>query len=183
MKILIFGASGSGTTTLGKELGKCLGFTHVDVDDYYWKRTEPPFQEKIPLLQRNKKLSTDFYTQEDIVLSGSMVSWGKEWETAFHLAIFIRLENSLRMKRLQKREEERYGEKLRTSSKVKRNSTAFLEWANQYENPYFEGRSLRVHEQWMELLNCDVLKVNGETKLHIIVNQVALNIKSFHRTI
>lgn len=180
MKILIFGASGSGTTTLGKELEKYLGFTHLDVDDYYWKRTEPPFQEKIPLSERNKSLSTDFYSEENIVLSGSMVSWGKEWETAFHLAIFIRLENSIRMKRLQKREEERYGEKLRTSSKVKRNSIAFLEWANQYENPNFEGRSLRVHEQWINLLSCEVIKVNGEAKLHSIVKEVALNINSCH---
>ena len=40
MKILIFGASGSGTTTLGKEIEKITDFTHLDVDDYYWKKTE-----------------------------------------------------------------------------------------------------------------------------------------------
>ncbi|BDD11489.1 hypothetical protein FUAX_39210 (plasmid) [Fulvitalea axinellae] len=42
MKILIFGASGSGTTTLGKEIAKRAKFTHLDADDYYWKPTNPP---------------------------------------------------------------------------------------------------------------------------------------------
>lgn len=29
-----------------------------------------------------------------MILSGSMFTWGKEWKTAFDLAIFIRLENN-----------------------------------------------------------------------------------------
>ena len=42
MKILIFGVSGSGATTLGRELGKLIQYVHLDSDDYYWKKTEPP---------------------------------------------------------------------------------------------------------------------------------------------
>jgi adenylate kinase family enzyme len=57
MKILVFGASGSGTTTLSKEIVKRTDFVHLDVDDYYWKKTELPFQEKIPLAERNEKLN------------------------------------------------------------------------------------------------------------------------------
>ena len=37
------GASGSGTTTLGAALGARLGWRHVDSDDLFWERTEPPF--------------------------------------------------------------------------------------------------------------------------------------------
>ena len=48
MNILIFGASGSGITTLGKELEKHTDFVHLDVDDYYWEQTLPPFLEKVP---------------------------------------------------------------------------------------------------------------------------------------
>ena len=54
MKILIFGASGSGTTTLASEIETKTGFKHLDVDDYYWKKTNPPYQEKIPLTERNE---------------------------------------------------------------------------------------------------------------------------------
>ena len=37
------GASGSGTTTLGAALGARLGCRHVDSDDLFWVKTEPPF--------------------------------------------------------------------------------------------------------------------------------------------
>jgi len=41
--IMVFGASGSGTTTLGREFAKILGFTHLDIDDYFWEKTDVPY--------------------------------------------------------------------------------------------------------------------------------------------
>jgi len=181
MKILVFGASGSGTTTLGNEIEKNADFKHLDVDDYYWKKTITPFQEKIPLTERNKNLKSDFKKNENIIVSGSMVSWGKEWETAFDLAIFIRLENKVRMERLKRRETERYGEKLLTDKKIHQNSIAFLEWANQYENPNFSGRTLKVHNKWTELLSCKVLRSNGETELKKNVEFIMNEIKNYRQ--
>ncbi|WP_106793358.1 AAA family ATPase [Aquimarina sp. Aq78] len=177
MKLLIFGASGSGTTTLGNEIKKRTDFKHLDVDDYYWKKTNPPFQEKIPLTKRNENLKVDFNNFTNVVVSGSMVSWGKEWESAFDLAIFIRLENTARMERLKIRETERYGEKLQTDKKIQQNSKAFLEWANQYENPNFDGRSLKVHNNWIEMLDCKILRLNGEVELNYNVEKVLTEIK------
>ncbi|MGB5819794.1 MAG: AAA family ATPase [Saonia sp.] len=165
MKILIFGASGSGTTTLGKEIEKRTAFVHLDVDDYYWEKTEPPFQKKVPLRTRNKNLKADFDKNQNVIISGSMVSWGHEWETSFDLAIFVHLNSDKRMERLKRREIERYGEKLSTSKKTQRNSKAFLEWASQYENSFFNGRSLKVHNDWIELLDCRVLRIDGEMEL------------------
>jgi adenylate kinase family enzyme len=183
MKILLFGASGSGTTTLGNEIEKRTGFKHLDVDDYYWKKTNPPFQEKIPLTERNENLKLDFKKFDKVVVSGSMVSWGKEWETAFELAVFIRLENSERMKRLKKREAEHYGEKLLTNEKIQRNSNEFLEWANQYENPNFKGRSLKIHNDWMEMLDCKVIRLNGETELSKNVEIILNETKTFYNNV
>tara|TARA_R110001592_G_scaffold127930_1_gene339922 strand:+ start:3107 stop:3667 length:561 start_codon:yes stop_codon:yes gene_type:complete len=177
MKVLIFGASGSGTTTLGKEIEKNTDFIHLDVDDYYWKKTEPPFQEKIALSERNENLKTDFEKYENIIISGSMVSWGKEWETLFDLVIFIRLKDKIRIERLQKREIERYGRKLLTDKKTHEDSQAFLEWAKQYENPNFDGRSLQVHNDWIEFLDCKVLRIDGEGELKSKTEKILTEIK------
>lgn len=179
MKILIFGASGSGTTTLGNIIEKRADFKHLDADEYYWKKTNPPFQEKIPLTERNKNLKADFEKFENIVLSGSIVSWGKEWLKMFDLAFFVRLENTERMNRLKKRETERYGEKLLTDKKIQQNSKAFLEWANQYENPNFNGRTLKVHNEWIELLDCKVMRLNGETELNNNVETILNEIQTY----
>ncbi|NER12093.1 AAA family ATPase [Leptobacterium flavescens] len=177
MKILIFGASGSGTTTLGKEIEKATDFVHLDADDYYWKKTDPPFTEKIPLAERNEKIKSDFNKNENVVISGSMISWGREWETSFDLAIFIYLNNKVRMERLKKREFEHYGEKLYTDPVRKKNYQAFLDWANQYENPDFKGRSLKMHNDWIEKLDCKVLRIDGEIELRDKVDRVMTEIK------
>ena len=39
--IHIFGAAGSGTTTLGSKISSKLGYKHMDTDDYYWIPTKP----------------------------------------------------------------------------------------------------------------------------------------------
>lgn len=179
MKVLIFGASGSGTTTLGREIRKRTEFVHLDADDYYWRKTNPPYQEKIPLPERNERLKVDFNKNEHVIISGSLVSWGKEWETLFDLAIFIYLDNDIRMERLKKREFDRYGEKLLTDKIRQQNFNAFIEWAGEYENPAFKGRSLKVHNYWIKLLDCGVLRVDGATPLEKKVDNVISVIEKY----
>ncbi|MHA7057202.1 AAA family ATPase [Aquimarina sp. M1] len=177
MKILIFGASGSGTTTLAKQIENKIGFVHLDVDDYYWKKTAPPFQEKVPLNKRNQYLKIDVQKFDNVVVSGSLVSWGKEWESIFDLAVFIHLDNEERMSRLYKREKERYGTKLLTDKNIQKNSKAFLAWANQYENPNFEGRSLQIHLNWIALLNCTIIQLDGKMKLNDKTEKILAEIR------
>ena len=90
--------------------------------------------------------------------------------------IFIRLENQLRMDRLKRREEERYGARLIADKAIQETSKAFLEWANQYENPHCDGRSLKTHKNWMKLLNCKTLTIDGKAalkdKIDIVLNEI-----------
>ena len=47
-RIYITGASCAGVTTLGSALARALDAVHVDVDDYYWLPSDPPFSRKRP---------------------------------------------------------------------------------------------------------------------------------------
>ena len=114
MKVLIFGASGVGTTTLASLLGRLSNFKHLDLDDFYWRKTIPPYELKVPLEERNQALQKTFKAHEDVIVSGSINTWGVEWATAFDLAIFMVMDPEKRMKRLRKREEERYGSALKS---------------------------------------------------------------------
>ena len=40
-----------------------------------------------------------------------------------------------------------------------------MDWANQYENPDFKGRSLAMHNGWIKKLDCKVLRIDGEMSL------------------
>ena len=52
MRIHVTGASGSGTSTLGRALAKHLDFTHLDADDFYWQPTLPPYTAKRNSVER-----------------------------------------------------------------------------------------------------------------------------------
>jgi len=76
------------------------------------------------------------------------------------------------MKRLDKREIERYGDLLSTDEATRENSKAFSRWAQRYDDENFRGRSNHIHEAWMKLLNCPVLKRIGELELKEQVDKI-----------
>lgn len=151
MRIHVTGASGSGTTTLGRALADALGCTHLDTDDYYWLPTTPPYQEKRGPAQRVAMLAVDL-RPSDVVLSGSIGSWGAAVEDVFDLVVFLYLPVELRLARLQQREVARYGAA----------DPVFLEWAAQYDEGPPEGRSLAKHNAWLAQRTCRVLRLEGD---------------------
>ena len=100
------------------------------------------------------------------------MSWGTYWESAFDLAVFLYLPMELRMKRLEKREIERYGDLLFTDEATRENSKAFLAWAGRYDDENFTGRSKYIHEEWMKALSCPVVKIIGDLELKEQVNRI-----------
>jgi adenylate kinase family enzyme len=118
MRILVTGSSGSGTTTLGRALAQHFGVESLDADDYYWLRTEPPFQEKREPAQRISLLLEDLERVPSAAVAGSVMEWGTELEEGFTLIVFLTLDAEIRVARLRERELARYG----------RVDEAFLAW-------------------------------------------------------
>jgi adenylate kinase family enzyme len=58
-RIHILGASGSGTTTLGRAMAERLNYTHFDTDAYFWLPTDPPTTEKREITLRQQLLMGD----------------------------------------------------------------------------------------------------------------------------
>ena len=110
--IHIFGASGSGTSTLSRAIAEKTGYTFLDSDDYIWAPTDPPFTnlrthaERLPLLER------DLDRVENAVLSGSLVGWGDPLIYRFTLAVRLVVPHDVRMSRLERRELDRYGDRI-----------------------------------------------------------------------
>ena len=61
MLIHITGASGSGTSTLGRALAAELNMPFLDGDDYYWLDPKPPFVEKRDAILRAQLLRSDLF--------------------------------------------------------------------------------------------------------------------------
>lgn len=162
VRLHIFGASGSGTTTLARALAEHCGWLHLDTDDFYWLPSEPPYLHKRPPQQRVEMIGEHTAQVPNWLLSGSLCSWGEALIPSFSHALFLRLDDEERMRRLRQREAQRYGERIEPGGDMHAQSQAFLEWAAGYEQGDLQTRSLRMHEAWIERqLTCPLLRLDS----------------------
>lgn len=168
-RVLILGASGSGTTTLARALGNDLSFRVFDTDDYYWLPSAPPFQRKQDPNVRLAKLLEDLKVTSRAIISGSILNWGLELEDSLSLIVFLNVSADVRIARLEMREMRLYG----------RVDPEFLAWAAQYDEGKMSGRSREKHEQWLSQRTCPVLRIDGDTSTVDRVGRVRAAIADF----
>ncbi len=161
-KVHITGASGSGTTTLGKVLSERLGWAHLDSDDFFWLKTEPPFQTKRGAAERVDLLLTALDNAPNWVLSGSIMGWTGLTAPEFDLVVFLDLPKDLRMARLKAREVARYGADALAPDGVRHEeSVTFLAWAASYDEGETVGRNRIAHENWLADQTSPVMRLDS----------------------
>ncbi|SFC96216.1 Adenylate kinase [Tropicimonas isoalkanivorans] len=168
-RIHIFGASGAGTSTLGRALATVLASQHFDVDDFYWRPTDPPFRAKRSIPERRALMEAVFLPRRDWVLSGSVDSWSEGIDDRFTLAIFLDLDIETRLARLRAREALRLKGASRDAAEE---MAAFLEWAAAYDDGLLPGRNRARHETWASELACPVLRLNSAPPVEVLVGRV-----------
>lgn len=174
--IHIFGASGAGTSTLGRAVAQRTGYTFLDSDDYIWAPTDPPFTalrthaERLPLLQR------DIEGIENAVLSGSLVGWGDPLIPCFTLAVRLVTPTDVRLERIERREYERFGDRIRPGGDMYEQHRAFYAWAAAYDDGASTMRSRAMHDLWQQKLTCPRLTLDGTRPVEELAEAVLQNL-------
>ena len=163
--IHIYGASGSGTSTLGKKISESLGYQFMDTDDYFWMPTNPKFTTKREPKERLRLMKADIESAQNVVISGSLVDWGDELIPFFTLVIRLVTDTQVRLERIKQRESERFGKRIELGGDMYDQHQAFLKWAAAYDTGDVEMRSKANHDQWQELLPCRQLILDGGVDL------------------
>ncbi|MDR1002786.1 MAG: AAA family ATPase [Oscillospiraceae bacterium] len=171
--ILIFGASGSGTTTIGRELARLLDCTHIEIDDIFWQKTDPPFQTPVPLEQRKRDLLAAAQKAGRFVASGSACGWDEAILPFLRLGVFVQTATAIRIERLKKREYNDFGERILPGGDMYENHTEFLEWVAKYDDGGADMRSHALHEKWIEAAPCPILRVDGTRDVHDTAREIA----------
>ena len=170
--IHIFGASGSGTSTLGRAVAERTGFRCMDTDDYYWLPAEPMYTLKRSIPERLALMERDLDQAEGAVLSGSLVGWGDSLIPRFTLAVRLDTPTPVRMERLRRREYARNGERILPGGDLYEQSQAFLAWAARYDDGVPPVRSRALHDLWQRQLTCPLLILDGTRPLEELVETV-----------
>ena len=171
--IIVFGASGSGTTTLGRELAQALRFAHLDIDDYFWKKTDVPFASVRPREERQQMLLADILKHKNFIVSGSVIGWDEPLLPHLDLAVFVITPADIRIDRLKKREFTNFSERISEGGDMYDNHLAFIQWAAKYDTGGSDMRSFASHEQWAKNCPCPVVRVNGTDDCQKIAADIA----------
>ena len=171
-RIHILGASGSGTSTLGAALAARLGVPHVGSDTLFWVPTDPPFTTRRAPEARHEMLLQQLPIDGNWVFSGSAIRWATVLEPHYDLIVFLRIDHSVRMERLRRRETARYGARLLPGGDMAEASAAFIEWAAGYDTGGPEHRSLVAHTAWLADQTAPVLRLDSEAPVEELVAAV-----------
>ncbi|WP_122208641.1 adenylate kinase [Pseudomonas viridiflava] len=160
MKIYITGASCAGVTTLGNTLVSLLRIRHLDIDDFYWMPTDPPYTTKRPPEERVVLIQQSL-GDDNWVLTGSCMGWGDPLINEADLIVFVVTPTPVRLERLAVREKERFGDRIAPGGDMHEIHVAFRDWASQYDVPTFSGRNRGWHEDWLLKQKAPVMRVDG----------------------
>lgn len=151
--IIVFGANGSGKTTLGRELARILNFKHMDIEDYHFEKSEIPYTVERSREDCLNLMLADIDNHRSFVISAVTGDFGEKILLMYDLAVFITAPIETRIKRIEQREYERYGERIREGGDMYEQHLKFVD--------FVASRSLSRIEQWEETLGCLVIRVDG----------------------
>jgi adenylate kinase family enzyme len=178
-RIHIFGASGSGTSSLASALAARHGHRHLDTDDFYWFPTDPPYEHARPREVRLALLASALAQSPSWVLSGSLCGWGDPLIPEFDLVVFLVVPTPVRLTRLRAREAVRYGHQaIAQGGELHDAHVAFLDWAGRYDAGGADMRSRALHEAWLSTLPGAVLRLEGNRRVVEQLTQIESSLEA-----
>lgn len=173
-RVHVAGASGGGTTTLGRAVATRLAIPHFDADDFYWSPTNPPYRTPRPRPDRIRLMQEMFLARDAWVLSsGGIDVWGQVIVDAIDLVVFLSVPTEVRMDRLRDRQARQFGAAAIAPGGANFDNTAELyAIAEGYETGSGPYRTRSRHEAWLATLRCPVLRLDGMRPVGELVEEV-----------
>ncbi len=152
-------------------LAAALGLPHIDTDAHFWLPMDPPFTHRRKPAERRASLLTAV-SEQGWVISGSCEEWGLEILDEADLVVFLTASRSERLRRLRKREHERFGARIAPRGDMYEVYRSFLEWAMSYDDAGVQGRSRHRQEVWLRQQPAPVLRLRAEQPFETLIGEI-----------
>ncbi|MDD3397712.1 MAG: AAA family ATPase [Clostridia bacterium] len=173
MKICVIGAAGTGTSTIGRHIAFHYDIKQIESDYYAWEQTNPPFQKDRSYEEGRSLLNKAFDENENLIICGNVARWGKEFSDRFDLLVFLKAPTETRIKRINYRERELYGERVLDGGDMFENFKKFLWYAEHYDVGDETFRSLKQHTNYIKNhIKCPVLEIDTYGNIDIILENL-----------
>ena len=151
--IVVFGANGSGKTTLGRQLAKTLNFKHMDVEDYYFEKSDIFYSHPRSKDEVINLMLDDIEKYRDFVISGVTCDFGEKIAAMYSCAVFLSAPIELRMGRIRDRAIDKHGERAMPGGDIYEDRVKFIEYAR--------TRDLSVIDKWAKTLTCPIIHLDA----------------------
>jgi len=154
--IIVFGANGSGKTTIGRELARILNYKRMDSEDYYFKEpigSEIPYTNSRSRDEVIKLMLDDIEKYRTFVISTVKGDLGDKITQFYKLAVHITVPFEIRMQRVRQRDIDKYGERVLKSGDMYEQEQKYYD--------FLANRDLSIIDEWAKTLMCPVIQVDG----------------------
>lgn len=171
--IAVFGLNGGGKSTLTHALSKKTGYFEMDVEDYYFPQQresrkwalednsvidndqleELPFSNPRTKSEVQTAIMENIKTHPRFIISGVKMNWCDEILSRIDIAFWIQTPLEERIKRIQTREERRFGARVLDDGDMHVQQMEFLE--------IVKNRDSKEVEECAMKLGCPVIVIDG----------------------
>jgi len=151
--IIVFGANGSGKSTIGRELARVLNFKFMDHEDYHFVKTEIPYTVERSREESLNLMLVDINEYGSFVLCAVTGDFCDEISAMYEFAVYLSAPHEIRMERIKQRAIERHGDRVREGGDMYERQMSFLDFAAR--------RPLTRIEQWAKTLTCPVMHIDS----------------------
>ena len=168
--IMICGLNGSGKSTLGRSLAEKLQFYFIDNEDLFFPKTDPNYLYASPRTHEEveKMLFHEIKVHENFVFAAVKGDYGEAIYPFFQYVILINAPKDIRLQRVKNRSFQKFGSRMLPGGDLHKQEESFFE--------FVKYRSENVVEEWIQLLNCPILRIDGtkpiEENIDFIINQI-----------
>ena len=151
--ILVFGANGSGKSTVGRELARTLKWKYMDIEDYHFIKSGVPYTVRRSHEDCINFMLADIEKYQAFVLSAVSGDFGEKISSMYRLAVYLSAPLEIRIERIKQRAWKQYGERVQQGGDMYEQHLRFIDFA--------ASRPLSKIEQWAATLLCPVIQIDG----------------------
>lgn len=160
--ILITGLNGCGKSTICKMLADRLNYYSMDVEDYYFIKSDTPYSKFHTLEQTKQLMLKDIQKHGNFVLATVNCDWGEEIASMCKFAVVLRAPLDLRMKRIENREYDKFGDRVLAGGDLYDSQQKF------HNKVLARGEEHMVKQ--MQYIECPIIKVDAALPIEDIVD-------------
>lgn len=160
--ILITGLNGSGKSTVCKILADRLNYYSMDVEDYYFIKSDTPYSKFHTLEQTKQLMLKDIHKHGDFVLATVNCDWGREIASMCRLSVVLSAPLDLRMKRIEKREYDKFGDRVLEGGDL-------YDSQQKFHNKVLSRDDSHIAKQ-MQFIKCSVIEIDAALPIEDIVD-------------